>query len=374
MLRPLAFQADPEWVHDLAHRLGERFEQCPGGLSMLSNLYAPPPAPELRQEIWGVTFENPFGLAAGFDKNSRLTRVIRALGFGFEEVGSITAQAAPGNPKPRLFRLPKDKAIINRMGLNNLGAEALQPVLQSLPTDWPIGISLAKTHSPGILGEAALEDFAASFRTIYGLGAYLSMNISCPNTKEGKTFEDPVALEALLSRLQQEEATCQETSPLTPRPWCLKVSPNLSLSQIQELFDVACRYNVAGWIACNTSAQRDGLTTPKATLSTIGHGGLSGAPLRHPSTRVLSELYRLCQRHRPQMILMGVGGIMDIDSAWEKITHGASLLQLYTGLIYEGPGLLRTLHQGLRQKLHDHHLPNLQSAIGSAIHHPNSLY
>lgn len=366
-LRPLFFCLDPESVHNLVFSMGETLQATALGRGVVSSLYAPQPHPALEQTLFGQTFEHPIGLAAGFDKNIRLPKLLQALGFSHVEFGSLSAQAAPGNPKPRLFRLPQDEAIINRMGLNNLGIPALLPRLEALPTHWPAGLSLVKTHNPDILGQAALDDFAAAIRHICGLGTYVSINISCPNTREGKTFEDPEALNTLLSTLRQAEAASLAENPRkTPRPWCLKISPDMDSGQLKELFGIACRHRIAGWVVANTTAQRPPLKTPAEQVARIGAGGLSGPPLQVVSTRLLGELYQL---GAPQqgMILIGVGGIRDVDSAWDKITHGASLIQIYTALIYEGPGLIKRLHGGLLHKLKSQGFSHLEEAIGSAF-------
>lgn len=365
LIRPLLFQCDPEWVHHQTLWMGETLQIMPWGERLLAR-FQPPSDSRLTQTLWGYSFTNPLGLAAGFDKNIRLSRLIETLGFGFTEVGSISAQSWPGNPQPRLFRLPQDKAIINRMGLNNHGVSALLPRIRKLSSDWPVGISLVKTPDPKILGEAALADFAATLKAVYGSGTYLSINISCPNTEEGKTFEDPDALDTLLKHLRAVEAECQEQTSLPSRPWCLKISPDLSTQQLQEMVDVAQQYHIAGWVACNTSASRSNLKTPPDRIRQIGAGGLSGPPIQQRSTQVLGELYQLYQGQF-DVVLIGVGGIHDVESAWQKITHGASLLQLYTGLIYEGPGLLKRIQAGLLQKLDAHGFASLQDAVGSAF-------
>lgn len=366
LFRPLLFYGDAEWVHQQVHHLGQLLTRCPGGLWALSQLYAPPVSHALTQHIFGETFYAPIGLAAGFDKQVRLTRVAQALGFAYTEVGSISARPWPGNPKPRLFRLPKDEAILNRMGLNNAGAAASLQQLRQIPPGVPVGISIVKTPDPDILDGAALEDFGQTLRTIYGQGTYVSINISCPNTAEGKTFESPDALDALLTHLRAVEAQCRKENPLPSRPWLLKISPDLNEAQLEALFDVACRHRVDGFVATNTTASREALKTPAARLTQLGYGGISGRPLQARSTRVLGFLYQLAQQKCPAMVFIGVGGIQDTESAWDKIIHGASLLQVYTGLIYKGPGLLREIEAGLLEKLRKHQLDSIQEAVGLA--------
>ncbi len=360
LIKPLLFQLDPEVAHHVVFDLTERSQFMAG---WVAGFYPQTQDPRLQQSFWGYAFQNPVGIAAGFDKNLRITGALRKLGFGFMEAGSISALPWPGNAKPRLFRLPQDQAIINRMGLNNLGVQALQPRIASLPADWPVGISLVKTPDAQLMGQAGLDEFIAAYQAVAGYGAYVCLNISCPNTEEGKTFEDPETLETLLSAIRQvglAEATKKA------RPLLLKLSPDLTGSQLQEIVEIGCRFEVAGWVVSNTTSGREGLRTHEKVIEAIGRGGLSGQPLRHKSTRLLGELYYLT-RHQPDTVLIGVGGINDADSAWEKISHGANLIQVYTGLIYEGPGLLNRINQGILEKLDTHQLPHIRDAVGLAF-------
>jgi dihydroorotate dehydrogenase len=365
-IRPALFQFDPEFIHEQVTGIGGFLDFSPTVLSVLNQLYCPPVDDRLKQTILNSEFQNPIGIAAGFDKNVQLTKVLHSIGFGFEEVGSISAKPWKGNPKPRLFRLAEDKAVINRMGLNNHGVDALRHRIRKLPENWPVGISLVKTPDPTILGEDALADFARAFEVVYGLGSYVSINISCPNTEEGKTFEEPESLDLLLSTLREAEWECQTESRNSPRPWLLKISPDLDLSQVEELYAVGKQFGISGWVACNTTSGRDGLKTPQYVVEQCGRGGLSGIPVRDRSTKVLAHLYQL-GKGLDGMVLIGVGGIHNVDSAWEKITHGASLIQLYTGLIYEGPELLKTIHAGLIEKLEQHGYAHIKEAVGSAF-------
>jgi dihydroorotate dehydrogenase len=344
-------------------------QHVPGGMGLLSAMVRPAAVSDrLSQELLGVTFQNPVGLAAGFDKHVELIPSMRALGFGFEEVGSLSALSWPGNETPRVFRLPRDKAIINRMGLNNPGVQGVIETLKHATADrFPLGVSLVKTPDANVMGEAGIMDYSAALEATHGLGAYVSLNISCPNTEEGKTFEDPESLDTLLLKLRRRAQSCQARTGQAAKPWLLKVSPDLSESQLDELFDVALRHDIAGWIATNTSARRENLVTPEARLTKIGRGGLSGRPIREASTRTLATLYQRAQKDAPKMVLMGVGGVFDVDSAWEKITHGASLIQVYTGLIYEGPGLVRQLVKGLDRKLAAEGFGHIGDAVGAAL-------
>lgn len=366
-IRPLLFACDPEWAHHQMIDLAKGLGQCTLGKALTQGLFAPKTSDVLKQTLLGTTFSHPVGLAAGFDKNVEILPALEALGFGFVEVGSISAQASPGNPRPRVFRLPQDTAVINRMGLNNHGVFAITPRLKSAPVELPLGISISKTHSPDIIGDLALQDYEATLRGVFGLGAYISLNISCPNTKEGKTFEDPEALEALLTHLRSVEAQCIKETGQSPKPWLLKVSPDVTEDQLKTLFEIGTRYGVAGWIATNTSRSRQGLVTKAQSIEAIGMGGLSGKPLQADSTRILGWLYQWGKALETPPVLIGVGGIVDGTSAWEKITHGASLIQVYTGLIYQGPGLVKAICRDLESRCKAEGFTHLSDAVGCAL-------
>ena len=317
----------------------------------------------LRQTCWGLEFPNPVGLAAGFDKNARLTRFWQAVGFGFAEVGSVSARPAEGNPRPRAFRLPDDHAIINRMGLNNEGAEKIAERLHQRPQGdlAPLGINLAKTHDPGIMGTAAVDDFCQSFHALAPLADYVALNISCPNTTEGKTFEDPEALEALLSAIFTERKAMDLDVPVL-----LKLSPPVSEhvvfdSAMEETLSLAEQYGIQGFIATNTTSDRTGLRTPAEELDQIGRGGLSGKPLEERATRLIRQIY---QRTKGKYPIIGVGGVDSAPSAYAKIRAGASLVQLYTALVYEGPGVVKRIKQNLVRLLKKDGFSSLEEAVG----------
>ena len=362
IVRPLLFQLNPELAHSLGF-LAARVApvKVTSSVFRYSNSV-------LDQYLWGIDFTNPIGLAAGLDKNGSAVPFWASLGFGFIEVGSISAQPWPGNPKPRLFRLPADKAVINRMGLNNLGAERVAARLGKLAKGLPpLGINIVKTPDPEIEKEAAIDDFRRSFRTLVRLANYITLNVSCPNTKEGKTFEDPFALDELLKAITEERAETVRNIPIL-----VKLSPpmfeRLELdSQIDEIVSVALDRGVDGFIAGNTSTHRDGLNTPTDTLQRIGAGGLSGQPLRDRSTRLIRYLH---ERSEGAIPIIGVGGIATADDAYAKILAGASLLQLYTSLIYEGPGVVKKIKSGLAQLLLKDGFQNIKQAVGAQYHLP----
>ncbi len=317
----------------------------------------------LEQSLLGLTFPNPVGLAAGFDKNAELESFWTALGFGFAEVGSVTARASRGNPRPRAFRLEDDEAIINRMGLNNQGADRVARRLRGRAgeRERPLGINIAKTHDARIVGEAGIEDFRTSFRALAPLAEYVTINISCPNTAEGKTFEEPDLFHPLLKALFAERRALNLEVPVLVKlapPYTEKLAFD---SRVEELLAIATVHGVHGYVATNTASDRDGLDTPDQRLALIGSGGLSGAPIEARSTALVRYLYH---RTHGQVPIIGVGGVRSALSAYRKIRAGASLVQLYTGLVYEGPGLLRAIKEGLVSLLERDGFSNVAEAVG----------
>lgn len=319
--------------------------------------------PSLRQELWGRTFNNPVGLAAGFDKNGLLVRFWSRVGFGFCEIGSVSARASAGNSKPRAFRLPADRALINRMGLNNDGAEEVSRRLKKLSLAQlpPLGINLAKTHDPSIVGKGALLDFRHTFRLMAEHGTYIVLNISCPNTEEGKTFEEPESLAALLKAIFADREDLGLKVPIL-----IKLSPTFSQyvvfdSAIEEIVSIALEYGVEGLIATNTAPDRENLKTSPEVIARIGRGGLSGSPLTLRTTRLIKYLYEKTEGNLP---IIAVGGIDSAASAYTNIRAGASLVQLYTGLVYRGPGLIKKIKKGLVRRLQQDGFSSIQEAIG----------
>ena len=375
-IRPALFALNPEWVHDTLQSLGSMLGQSSGLLSWVAQATkAAHDVPDaMAQTLWGQRFAHPIGLAAGFDKNARLLPLMQALGMAHIEVGSMSALPAKGNPKPRLFRLPHDEALINRMGLNNWGAHRIAASLERLLTlnstiTVPLTINLVKTHNPAILGSAALDDFATSYRYLAPYAGMVTLNISCPNTTEGKTFEDPDALRELLTRLDDIHLLDAHANSVAHPPWGIKCSPDLSLSELDQLMAVAHQFpRVQGWVMSNTSVNRKGLTTPSHQLERYGVGGVSGKPLFQP---LLTRVSHVAQ-HSPLPII-AVGGIHSAESAWQAICHGASLIQVYTALVYEGPGLMADWVPTLHQRMQDEGFTQLSHAVGSALASPIAL-
>lgn len=336
LLRRLLFLTPPDRAHDLAIGLCRRLEGRDWILDRIKRVFGVN-HPALKRTIFGLHFPNPVGLAAGFDKNATALGLLQALGFGHVEIGSVTARPNPGNPKPRNFRLVADESIINRMGLGNDGAEIVAERVSKLEHAIPLGINIAKTNDPAITGQAALEDYRTSLQAVAGVADFVTLNISCPNTGDGRTFEDPESLDQLLGFL--------EIGPEQSRPPVLvKFSVDLAPAQLAELVEICCRHRIDGYVAVNTSLSRDGLKTPPERLALIGSGGLSGRAITARSTEFIARLHEISSGRQP---IIGVGGIFTAADAIEKLEAGASLVQVYTGLIYEGPGMVRRICRGL---------------------------
>jgi dihydroorotate dehydrogenase len=369
VIRPILFnfvKADPEWLHHQAMRSLGRLSQTRSNAAISSvnkllEQYCCLSDPRLAQNLFGLDFPNPLGLAAGFDKDGVAAGIWSSLGFGFAELGTITYHAQPGNPPPRLFRLPLDQAVLNRMGFNNCGAVAMAQRLaqedQELPPSVPIprGINLGKSKITSL--EAAAQDYLESFRLLKDRGDYFVVNVSSPNTPGLRSLQDATMLSAILAGLQQENTS--------QKPLFVKIAPDLEWEAIADIIALAKTYNLAGLIATNTTISREGLKTQ--IIQQTGNspqqeaGGISGAPLRQRSTEVIRFIY---QQTQGQMPIIGVGGIFSPEDAWEKITAGASLIQTYTGWIYEGPMMVRRVLAGLLTKLEEHGLNSISEAVG----------
>lgn len=309
---------------------------------------------------FGLEFPNPVGLAAGFDKNGTAAQALAALGFGSIEVGSVTSHPQPGNPRPRLFRLPKDRALINRAGFNNCGAAELAARINRRRPDCVLGVNLGKSRRVEI--EDAVDDYLESFAAVYDIADYIAINVSSPNTPNLRELQRPELLADLLTSLQQKNRElAQRHAHSRPKPLLLKIAPDLSESEIESIVEIALRLQIAGMIATNTTINRAGLQTPQAEVEELGAGGLSGAPLRRRANEVISLVYRLAGSRLP---IIGVGGVFTAADAWEKICAGASLIQLYTGFIYEGPGVARRINDGLAEILKQEGFATLDEAVG----------
>ncbi len=361
LINPLLFSFDPESAHQFMSKRIAMLERSKA-LYGLVHRKCTVEDERLEMDVLGTTFPNPIGLASGFDKNASLVRAIPAFGFGFIEVGSVSALPWEGNPKPRLFRLPKDKALINRLGLNNIGAERVKERLLEGRCPVPLGINIVKTPDPNIIGEDAVMDFAHSYSMLHHYASYITLNISCPNTADGKTFEDPAALSRLLEAITVERRRRIEHKE---QPLLVKLSPDLSDEQLAKVVDTCKRHDVNGFVCTNTTLKRDGLKTDAGKIQKIGRGGLSGRPLRKPALAMLKKVYQLTHGKIP---LIGVGGIFTAEDAYERIKAGASLVQLYTGFVYQGPYTVRRINEGLLRLMEKDGVDSLQKLVGTSVH------
>ena len=376
IIRPILFSAlrtDPEWLHQqtisslaqLARPLSTKsgFLHWPvyWGQAQLHRSYCFQDV-RLGQTIWELTFANPVGLAAGFDKDGIAVCAWPLLGFGFAELGTVTFHAQPGNPRPRLFRLLQDRAVLNRMGFNNRGAAAMATYLEKLWEDQtyplPLGINLGKSKVTPLV--SAVEDYLGSFRLLQNYGDYFVVNVSSPNTPGLRSLQARDQLEPILAAIQQENQG--------QKPLLVKISPDLDWDAISGVVELAQTYHLAGIIATNTTIQRQDLKTqiiPATGKAVIDQpGGISGAPLRQRSTEIIRFIWRQTNGRLP---IVGVGGIFTAEDAWRKITAGASLLQIYTGWVYEGPGMVRRILEGLLRKLDENNLSTISEAVGLAV-------
>jgi dihydroorotate dehydrogenase len=328
LVRPILFRRDAEAAHEWTLRRLAVLSRRPAALAALRRLYARS-AP---RTVFGVRFPNPVGLAAGLDKDGRALPAWPALGFGFVEVGTVTRHAQPGNPTPRLFRLPASDALINRMGFNNTGAATLAGRLDEIqPLPVPLGISLGKSKVTPL--EEAVEDYLFSLRALRPFADYVAVNVSSPNTPGLRSLQDRGALSELLAALRADAG---------PTPLLVKVAPDLTDHALGELLEVCAAHGVAGVVATNTTLSREGLAPADARLAAEA-GGLSGRPLAERAREVVTFIAK-----RSELPVIGVGGILAPEDALRLFDAGASLVQVYTGLIYRGPALIRRIVRGLR--------------------------
>jgi dihydroorotate dehydrogenase len=356
IIRPVLFAQEAERIHERTLRLL-------GGVSrhkiLLDITAAFCSAPALPVELFGLRFPNPVGLAAGMDKWAQATPAWRALGFGFSELGAVTWRAQPGNPPPRLFRALADEAVVNSMGFNNPGAAAFAEALarwqqEGRRPDHPVGVNLGKSKATPL--EDAPQDYANTFRALRSLMDFCVVNVSSPNTPNLRQLQDKSALDEILAALQQENTGAGAV------PILVKVAPDLSFEALDEILELTETRRLAGIVATNTTITRPETADARLREVYAHPGGLSGRPLRQRSTEVIRHLYRQSGGACP---IIGVGGIFDAADAWEKITAGASLVQIYTSMIYRGPGVVREIVAGLRERLSQHGFQRLEQAVGT---------
>jgi dihydroorotate dehydrogenase len=379
MIRPALFTQDPESIHNWTLGALHGISQHPLLCDALSAFCR---APDLPVTLFGLRFPNPVGLAAGMDKDAEALPAWESMGFGHVELGAVTAHAQPGNPKPRVFRVVEDEAIINRMGFNNAGADAMGERLRKWRSAgrWPkhpVGINLGKSKATPLHEAAA--DYTHSFAAIWSLVDFVVVNVSSPNTPNLRQLQDKTALDEILSALHEmnesmarkcsSSAKASPTAPGAPtarphlRPVLIKVAPDLSLAALDDVLTLAGPRHVAGIVATNSTIARPIVSDPHRQQRYAESGGLTGRPLRERSTQVVRHLYR---QTRGALPIVGVGGIHSTADAWEKVTAGASLVQLYTGLVFEGPALPKSIVQGLRERLVQGGFSRWEQAVGSA--------
>ncbi len=370
LIRPVLFSQESEAIHNRTlAALGwtsRREILCDATAAFFS-------APELAVELFGLRFPNPVGLAAGMDKHAAAVPVWPALGFGFSELGGVTWQAQPGNPAPRMFRAVDDEALINRMGFNNGGAEAMAAQLARWKQlgRWPahpVGINLGKSKATPL--EQAASDYANSFRVLWPFADFFVVNVSSPNTPNLRQLQDKAALDEILAALQEINSANGRIARAegrgneirhSPKPILVKVAPDLALEALDEILALAGPRGLAGIVATNTTITRPETTDEDLKRIYSETGGLSGRPLRARSTEVIRHLHRQTDGTVP---IIGVGGIFTAADAWEKITAGASLVQIYTSLVYEGPSVVKEIVEGLRMRLAERGLTELRQAVG----------
>ncbi len=363
LARPALFTQDSEVIHDKTLRaLSWASKQAWIRLG-IEHFFE---APSLPTEVFGLRFPNPVGLAAGMDKRAAALPIWAAFGFGFCELGGVTWHEQPGNPKPRMFRAVTEQALINRMGFNNGGAPAMAHQLavwrqHGLWPTHPVGINLGKSKITA--NEEAVQDYANSFRTLWPHADFFVVNVSSPNTPNLRQLQDKSALDAILAELQSLNGSLAQAAQTAPKPVLVKVAPDLALEALDEILELCSPRNLAGIVATNTTLTRPESTNLKSQRTFREVGGLSGRPLQSRSTEIIRHIY---QQSCGRIPILGVGGIFSALDAWEKITAGASLVQVYTGMVYEGPGIARTIVVGLAELLHQSGYKRLADAVGTA--------
>jgi len=350
IVRPVLFQLDAETAHEfgvMALRLGL-------GGSRPSSHSAEQNAVFGSIERFGLKFTNPLGVAAGFDKNGLVVDQLADLGFGFVEVGTVTFRTQPGNPKPRLFRLPQDRALINRLGFNNEGSERIAERLGYAKRRCVIGVNIGRNKD--VPNERAVENYLQTFERIHDVADYVAVNVSSPNTPNLRDLQSSENLEHLIGTLQEAN------SKLRRKPLLVKIAPDLNDAAVESIVDLCLRMKVSGVIATNTTVSREGLLT--LSVEKLGDGGLSGKPLAARSNEIIERIFRHSGGKLP---IVGVGGIFTAQDAFEKIAAGSSLIQAYTGFIYQGPSFAAEIVSGLAKILKERGFSNFDDAVGSAV-------
>ncbi len=352
IVRPVLFRLPTETAHEIGIEtlkiaLGSKFARKLAAKRFDAETFG-------GVERFGLKFRNALGMAAGFDKNGVIVNQLAALGFGFVEVGTVTFKPQDGNERPRLFRLSKDWALINRLGFNNDGAAVVTERLQKIDPNCIVGVNIGKNKD--VPNEEATENYLKSFDLVHPVADYIAINISSPNTPNLRELQKADILDELIGRLQKRN--CERGA----LPLLVKIAPDLTQGEIEAIVDICLRHDIAGIIATNTTISREGLKTPG--VENFGQGGLSGKPLSERSTEVISAIYKYS---KGKLRVIGVGGIFSAEDAFAKIAAGASLVQAYTGFIYAGPAFASEIKSGLAKILAERGFENIDQAVGSAV-------
>ncbi|WP_410511796.1 quinone-dependent dihydroorotate dehydrogenase [Paenibacillus sp. BR2-3] len=357
--KPFFFKMDPEKAHHLVVGGLEKSSALPGGRAALRMMYGVPETADLAVDLFRQHFPTPVGLAAGLDKNAQAVAGFSSIGFGFMEVGTVTPKGQPGNESPRLFRLPSDGALINRMGFNNEGAESMARRLKTF-VKRPIPVAVNIGRNKATSNEAAHEDYRQCIRTLYPYGDFFVVNISSPNTPDLRSLQHGSELSFLLTQVKEEMELQRKASGIQ-KSLLVKIAPDVSAAELEYMVHTLTETGMDGIIATNTTISREGLKHSSAKET----GGLSGRPLRDRSTEIISAIYRQTGGKLP---IIGSGGIFTSQDAYDKIRAGASLVEIYTALIYEGPEVNRRVHAGLRQLLRRDGFRHISEAVGTDHH------
>ena len=336
IIRPFLFLFDPERIHHFIFKMIKWFHIIPFGAWLCRFMFSIKDD-RLKRTVFGLEFQNPVGLAAGFDKDALLFNELANFGFGFIEIGTLTPVGQEGNPKPRLFRLPKDQGLINRMGFNNQGVHSAIQRLKKRKTKAIIGGNIGKNKKTD--NSLAHKDYLKTFHALYAYVDYFVVNVSSPNTPNLRALQDKKPLTELLQMLKLEMASMNKSKPIL-----LKIAPDLTISQLDDIVSIIEQVNIDGVIATNTTINRVNLNTNKVQLDSIGQGGLSGKPLKNKSLEVIAYLHKKSNGSFP---IIGVGGIYNADDAMDALNAGATLVQVYSGFIYEGPALVKNICKGI---------------------------
>lgn len=352
IFKPIFFQIDPEKIHDWLIKVGQILGSHPITKKLTACFFSYSNK-RLEQKIFGITFSNPVGLAAGFDKDGVLTDILPSIGFGFVEIGSITGEPCKGNPKPRLWRLIRSKGLVVHYGLKNQGCEKISQRLKNKNFQIPIGTSIAKTNSQKTVRlDEGIADYLKAYKKFTNIGNYFAINLSCPNVFGGQDFQEPKRLDKLLAEIDQIP---------TEKPVFLKISPDLERKEIDQIVEVAKKHQVAGFICANVTQKR--ITKKIADDQVPKKGGISGKPTEELTNDLIGYLYR---QTKGKFLIIGCGGVFCAEDAYQKIKLGASLIQLFTGMIFEGPQVVNEINHGLVNLLQKDGLPNISQAIGMA--------